>query len=146
MRHRSIDVRILLEKDLHHADAVIGLRLDMLDIIHSGGHGTLVGRDHAPLDLFRRQTRVVPHHTHDRDTDVREDVSGSTQGGDHAEDKDQKGRHNERIGTVERESDEPHHGEFLSQKELRIPAALMGIVALAGGASVTVVTRGCDTA
>ena len=138
LRHGSVNVRILLEEDLDYSDAVIRLRLNVLDIVDSSGHASLAQRNQAFFHFFWRQACVAPYHAYDRDVDIGENVNGSTHDGYHTENQNQYGRHYERIGAVERESYEPHHAAFLARKELRISSAVVTqILALVEIRSVT---------
>ncbi len=68
LRHRCI--RTGLEVDLHNPAAVIGLALDMLDIIHGRGQGALVIIHHAARHILGHQARIGPDHCHNRNTNT----------------------------------------------------------------------------
>ena len=72
-----------LQIDLDYDLAVVGRRLDMLDIVDQRGQRLLVRRRQAALKLFRIQSRIRPANRDHRDIDVRKDVRRRPQN-DHA--------------------------------------------------------------
>ena len=70
----EFDFGVRLEVDAGDGDAGVGLRLDVLDIVHRGGHGPLEERDHALFHLFGGEAVVVPDDADDGDIDIREDI------------------------------------------------------------------------
>ena len=84
------------------------LRFDVLDADDVRCERPLEVRDDAAFHLFRREPVVLPDDAHDRDIDVREDVHGHGRNGDAAQDRNQQGHDDERVGASKRESDDPH--------------------------------------
>jgi len=63
-----------VEEHLHHGHAVVGLRLDALDIVDRSRHRPLEVRDDPAFHLLGRETGVAPDDADNRDVDVREDI------------------------------------------------------------------------
>ena len=74
LRHRQVDLRMRLKVDSNDGDAVVGLRLDVLDVVDRGGHAALEGRDDTLFHLVGRDAVVGPDDADHRDIDVREDI------------------------------------------------------------------------
>ena len=98
-----------MEVNPDHRDVFVGLRFDVLDVVDARGEIPLKIRDDALLHLLRRQAVVRPHHAHDGNVDVRENVDGHGDDGGRAEDGDQNRHHHERIRATESEPDNPHN-------------------------------------
>ena len=72
--HGAADVHVRLEEDLDDADAVERLRLDVLDVVHRGGHAALAVEDDAVGHLLRREAGVAPDHRDHGNIDVGKDI------------------------------------------------------------------------
>jgi len=105
------NVRGRVEEHLDHPDAVVGLRLDALDVVDRGRHGALEVRDDAAFHLLRREAGVAPDDADYRDVDVGEDVGRHPQDGERADDQYQQRQHDERVGAAQGYLDDPHGGE-----------------------------------
>jgi hypothetical protein len=81
---------------------------DMLDPVHRRGECALSHVNDPILHLGRRQPGEAPDHADDRNVDARKDVYGHGHDGEDAQDGDQQGHNDERVGTAERETDNPH--------------------------------------
>jgi hypothetical protein len=108
LRQRRRDRDGRPEKQLDHADTVVGLRLHMFDIVDRGGNAAFVNRNDAIRHLLGSESVVVPDHAHHRYPDVREDVGGGTQNHQRADQQNQQRQHNEGIRAVESDSYNPH--------------------------------------
>ena len=86
-----------VEEYFHHADAVVGLRLDAGDVVYRGRHGALVVRDDAAFHFLGRQAGVAPDGAHHRDVDVRKDVRRRPHDGERADNQDQQRQHDEGV-------------------------------------------------
>ena len=94
------DVDVGLEEDLDDAEAVVGIGLDMLDVVDGGRQRALERRRDAPGHLIGRQTGILPDHADDGNADVGEDIGRRSQRGERADDQDQQRQHDERIGST----------------------------------------------
>ncbi len=86
-----------MEKNFDDRNAVVALRLDVLDIVHGRGHGALANRDEALFHFFRRDAGVAPDDAHDRDVDVRKNVSGHARDRHDPKQHDEDGHHREGV-------------------------------------------------
>ena len=94
----QFDFGVRLEVYAGDGDAGIGLRLDVLDVVHRGGHGSLKGCDHALFHLFRGEAVVVPDDADYGDVDIRKDIDRHRNDGGNAKNGDEQGHHDEGIG------------------------------------------------
>ena len=102
-RHLGVggaDVDIGLEENLDDAKAVVGIGLDMFDVVDGRRQGALERRRNAARHLVGRQAGILPDHADDRDADVGKDVGRRPQGGQRADDQDQQRQHDECIGSA----------------------------------------------
>ena len=67
--HRGRRVRALLKEDFDYAEAVIGGRFNVLDIVDRGRERSFLAVNNSLGDLIGRQSGVTPNHTDDRDID-----------------------------------------------------------------------------
>ena len=77
--HGAADVHVRLEEDLDDRDAVERLRFDVLNVAHCDSQSPLAVEGDAGGHLLRREAAVLPHHCHDRDIDIRENIRGHRQ-------------------------------------------------------------------
>ena len=63
-----------LKEDLDDAGAVVGLRLDVLDVVDRRGHDAFAVGDEAGGHLLRGEAGVTPDHGDDGDIDIGKDV------------------------------------------------------------------------
>ncbi len=108
LRKRHFHLGVGLEVDARDGDAVVGLRLDVLDVVDGGGHGPLEDGDHALFHLFGREAAVAPHDADHRDIDVRKDVHRHGDDGRDAQNRDEHRHDHEGIRAPKGESDYPH--------------------------------------
>ena len=80
----------------------------MLDVADRGRQAALGRAGDALAHLLRRQAVVVPDDADDRDVDVREDVGRHGQQREGRGEQDQQRHDDERVGALERYSDDPH--------------------------------------
>ena len=113
LRQRRGDVDVLLEEDLDHAVAVQRLRLDVLDVADLGGQVAFVEVDDAPGHIVGQQPVVGPDHADDRNVDVGKDVDRRKQRGEHAENRNDDGKHDECVGPPQGDFDDPHGCDLL---------------------------------
>ena len=84
---------------------------DVLDPVHGRGEGPLTDSDDSTLHFGRGQPGVVPDDGDDRNVDGGEDVHGHGRDGHDAQDGDQQGEDDERVGAAKGEPDDPHGGK-----------------------------------
>ena len=103
------DVGVGLKENLDHADAGVGGRLDVLDVVDRRRQRALELGGDAPRHVVGRQAGVLPDDADDRDADVGKDVGGRAQRRERAEDQDQQRQHDEGVGPRERNADKGDH-------------------------------------
>ena len=103
----NVDVR--LEEDLDDADAVVGVGLDVLDVVDGGGQRPLERRRDAPGHLVGRQSRVLPDDADDGDANVGKDVGRRAPGRERADDHQQQRHDDEGVGPCQRDADDGDH-------------------------------------
>src|SRR5207253_1726027 len=97
LRYRSdlsnagLDFGALVKENFNDRDAVVTLRLDMLDVVHGRGHGALGHGDEALLHFLGRDAWKTPDHTHDWNVDLGKNVRGHARDGDDTHEHDQNG-------------------------------------------------------
>ena len=114
LRVGGVDVDARLKEDLDDAEAVVGIGLDMLDVVDGGGQRALEGRGDAAGHLVGRQAGVLPDDADHRNADVGEDVGRRAQSGERADDQDQQRQHDERIGARQRDANQGDHRKGVS--------------------------------
>src|SRR5438132_3773410 len=97
-----------MEKNFDDRNAVVALRLDVLDIVHGRGHGALANRDEALFHFFRRDAGVAPDDAYDRDVDVRKNVSGHARDRHDPKQHDEDGHHREGVRASKSQTNDPH--------------------------------------
>ena len=80
----------------------------MLDVVDQRGQRALVDGGDAAFHLLRVEAGIGPAHGDDRDIDVWKDVGGRRQDHQRAEDQNQQRQHDEGVGPVERNPNNPH--------------------------------------
>ena len=108
------DVDVGLKEDLDDAEAVVGIGLDMLDVVDGGRQRALERRRDAPRHLIGRQAGILPDDADHRNADVGEDVGRRPQRRQRADDQDQQRQHDERIGARQRYANERNHRRGVS--------------------------------
>jgi len=97
-----------VEEVLDDPNAGQRLRLGVLDVI-DGGLGVALGRgDNAIGHVLGRQTGVIPDAADDRNVDRREDVGRGAHDGERAQQHYNHRQHDERVGSLQRKSYDPH--------------------------------------
>jgi hypothetical protein len=110
LRVGGADVGVRLEEDLDDADAVIGVRRDMLDVVDGRRQNSLILGDDAAGHLIRRQTRVLPDDADDRYPDIREDIDRRPHGRQRPDNQEQQREHDECVWPVQGNTDQFSHG------------------------------------
>ena len=100
------DIDIRLEEDLDDADAVVGVRHDVFDVVDRRRQRALERRDHAPGHLVRRQAGIVPDHADHGDPDIRKNVGRGAQRGERPDDQEKQREHDESIRPAQRYTDQ----------------------------------------
>ena len=121
---RHFHLGVGLEVDARHRDAAVGLRLDVLDVVHRGGHGALEDGDHALFHLLGRKTAVAPDDADYRNIDVGKYVHRHRNDGRGAQDGDEHRHDDEGIRAPKGESDNPHCCQYT------FPATELALVGL----------------
>ena len=106
---RDVDRRV--KEDLHDAEGVIGIRLEVLDVVDRRGQCALERGDDSPRHLVGRQALVLKGDADDRDVDARKDVDRHAHRGERAHEKNEQGRDDERVGAAQRDTDYCEHGD-----------------------------------
>ena len=86
-----------MKENFNDGDTVVGLRFDVLNVVHRGGHGPFAHRDKTLLHFLGRDTGIAPDHAHHRNIDVWENVRGHSGDRDHADQHDQHGHDREAV-------------------------------------------------
>ena len=108
LRVGGVEAGAGLEENLDHDFAVVGGRLNVLNVIDQCGQSLLVGRGQPALKLLGIQAGIGPADRDHGDVDVGEDVGGGAKDDDRAQQQDQQGKNNEGVGAVQRQFDYPH--------------------------------------
>src|SRR5205814_1152933 len=74
LRYAGIDGSALAEEHFDDANAIVGVRLDVLDIVDRGGERALLVVVNALFDFLGVQTGISPDDAHHRDVDRGENV------------------------------------------------------------------------
>ena len=93
----SLDFGPLVEENFDDRNTVVTLRLDVLDVVHGRGHGTLANRDEAFLHFLGRDAGKAPDHAHHGDVDLWKNVGSHARDRDNAREHDQNGHHREGV-------------------------------------------------
>ena len=83
------NVGVGLKENLDHGNAVIGLRLDMLDVVDGGGGITLNHVGETVLHVLRGKPGVIEDNADDGNIDIRKNVDRRLEDGDPGEDDNQ---------------------------------------------------------
>src|ERR1043165_1034842 len=97
-----------MEVNANDGYSVVGLRLDMLDIVDINADVSLKIRDDAFFHLLRRESVVIEHRGHDRNIDIMEDVYRHRYDCRSAKDGDKNSHYNEGIRPAQRKAHNPH--------------------------------------
>src|ERR1700730_17416180 len=87
----------------------------MFDIVNSGSQDAFVNGGHAAFHFLRVHARVVPHHGDYRNVDIGEDVGGSSQDDDRADNENQQRQDDESVRPMKCYSNDPHNVEPLPE-------------------------------
>ena len=82
-------------------DAVVGLRLDVFDVVDVGGEAALEVGDDALLHFVGREAAVLPEDADDGDVDIGENIDRHGDDGGSAQDGDEDRHDDEGIGAAE---------------------------------------------
>jgi len=97
-----------VKENFDHGDAVVGLRFDVLDVVHGRGHRPLANGHETLLHFLWRYARVTPDHAHDWNIDRGKNIRRQPQDGNDSDEHDQDCHDREGIGATERQADNPH--------------------------------------
>ncbi|OIQ72479.1 hypothetical protein GALL_458950 [mine drainage metagenome] len=103
------DIGVGLKEDLDDADAVIGIRGDVLDIVDGRRQDSLVLGNDAARHLIRRQARILPDHPDHRDSNVRKDIGRRAHRGERANDQEKQREHDECVWPAQGDTDQCSH-------------------------------------
>jgi hypothetical protein len=98
----------LVEEDLDDGDSVVGLGLDVLDVVDGGGHRALTDGDEALFHFLRGDAGVAPDDANDGNIDAGENIRGHPGDGNHAQEDDHDGHDREGVWAPKRQGDDPH--------------------------------------
>ena len=110
----GVEAGIRLKVDFDQRLAIVGRRFNMLDIVDEGRQRAFVGRGQPAFHLLRVQAGVGPHHGDDGNIDIGKNIGRRPEDHHRTQNKDQQRQHDERIGPIEREADDPHSMALLS--------------------------------
>ncbi|MEH2584734.1 hypothetical protein V1281_006629 [Nitrobacteraceae bacterium AZCC 2161] len=91
------DIDIGLKEDLDDAEAGIGIRHNMFDVVDRGGQRTFERRGDTTGHLVRRQAGILPDDADHGDTDIRENVGRRAQRGQRSDNQQQQSEHDKGI-------------------------------------------------
>jgi len=86
-----------MEKNFDDRDAVVTLRLDVLNVVNRGRHRAFADRDEALFHFLGCDARIAPNHADDRDVDSGKNVRGHPRDRYHADEHDQDGHDSEAV-------------------------------------------------
>ncbi len=109
LRVGGADIDARLKEDLDDAEAVIGIGLDVLDVIDRRGQCLLEWRRDTAGHLVRRQAGILPDDPDHRDADFRKDIGRRPQSGQRPNDQDEERENDERIWARQRDANEIDH-------------------------------------
>ena len=98
-----------VKEDLDDAEGGIGIRFEMLNVVDGGRQRALEWSDDAPRHLLGRQPLVLKGHGNDRNIDAGENIHRHAQCSEGAEEQNEQGRHDERVGPAECDTDYGEH-------------------------------------
>ena len=90
-----------MQEELDYGDAVIGGRLDVLDVVDQRGRCLLKWGSEPPFHFFRIEAGVLPGDRNHGDIDVGEDVGRRAQDDDRAHDEDEQGQDNKGVRPIQ---------------------------------------------
>ena len=108
LRDGSIYIRLRLQKDFRHGNAIERLRLNVFDIGDCSCNGTLINGRDAPVHLGRHKAGEGPDHTDDGYVDFRKNIYRSAQKHQRSREEEQKREYDKRIRSIKSEPDNPH--------------------------------------
>jgi hypothetical protein len=103
------DIDVRLKENLDDAEAVIGVRDDVFDIVDRCRQRPLKRRGDAPSHLIRRKARVLPDHADHGNTNVRKNVGRRAQRGEWPDNQEEQREHDESIRPAERDANQCDH-------------------------------------
>ena len=120
----SADVGARLEEHFDDAKAVIGIGLDMLDVVDRRRQCALRLRRDAAGHVLRREAGVLPDDRDHRNADVRKNIDRRAQRRQRADDENDQREHDERVGPPQRDADYSNHScNAPKVTKSRVPAA-----------------------
>ena len=109
LRHRARYIYVGLKENLDDGNPVVGLRLDVLYVVHRRGHAALAVRHDALGHLVGRKSGVIPNHGHDGNIDIGENVRRHRFDREDADDQNQQRKDDKSVWPPKRKPDNPHH-------------------------------------
>jgi hypothetical protein len=97
-----------LEEDFDDADAVVGVGLDVLDVVDGRAERALVIIEDALLDFRGAQTGVLPDDADDRDVDGGKNIGRRAEQHERRHQDQDERRDDKRVGAPESKTDDPH--------------------------------------
>src|SRR5438876_9738931 len=97
LRDTSFHFCAFMEKDFDDRDAVVTLRLDVLNVVDRGRHRALADRDEALFHFFGCDARVAPNDADHRDVDSWKNVRSHPRDRHDPEQYDQDGHDSEAV-------------------------------------------------
>ncbi|MGB7495295.1 MAG: hypothetical protein WBR26_18780 [Candidatus Acidiferrum sp.] len=109
MGKRQLHVHIGLEVNADDSDARIRTGLQVLNIIHGGGHRAFADQHDALFHVIRKHAGVSPDHADNRNVDRGENVNRHGKDRADSEDGNQHRHHHKSVGPLKSDTDQPHH-------------------------------------
>ncbi len=104
----QIETGSRLKINLHHGDAVVAGRFNVLDIIDERRKSLLVRRGQSRLDIFWIEPGVRPRDRDHWDIDIGKDVGGRAENHGRAQQENEQSQDDKGIRSIEGQSDNPH--------------------------------------
>src|SRR5258707_11415407 len=130
---RDANVHVRLEEHFGDADGVVRIGLDMFNVIDRRRQGALKLGRHTAGHLIRRQPGILPDHSDYRAPDIRKDVDGCAQGSEGADDQNDQGEHDKRVGTLKCYADKGNHAADVFWSRGTLSAVATELIAPAYG-------------
>ena len=97
LRDARFHFSAFMKKNFDDRDAVVTLRLDVLNVVDRGRHRALADRDETLFHFFGCDARVAPNHADDWDVDSRKNVRGHPRDRHDSKQHDEDGHHREGV-------------------------------------------------
>ncbi len=100
LRDRGIDLGARMEEDFDDAEAGKRLRFHVLDIVDGDGEAALGADGDGFGHFLGRDAAIAPDDADHGDIDLREDIGGHAEDGEHAQNHDQHRHDDEGVGAA----------------------------------------------